>query len=415
MTQPQEESPVQSIPSGTFAALKFHNYRLWFFGQMISLVGTWMQSTAQGFLIYSLTGSIAYLGIIAFVNGIPAWLFTLYGGVIADRISRRTLLILTQIAMMVLALVMAGLVFSKLIQPWHVAVLSFLLGIANAFDAPARQSFVTELVDREYMTNAIALNSTMFNTGTVFGPAIAGITYAAIGPGWCFTLNGASFIAVIIALSLMRIQVSVKPAKTTNALQEIKAGFELILRDQSIKGLFITLGFLSLFGFGLVALAPAWAVEVLHGDVKTNGWLLSARGIGSLAAGLTIATLAGRKIRGKIWMIGWLGLPIAWVAFALMTHVIPSLTAMVFVGFFLLMVANLTNSMVQTQVSDQFRGRVMGIYTLVFFGLTPIGALIAGFAAENIGQQWTVGISGMILLGFSIYTFLKMPYIRKMG
>ena len=415
MSLPPQTSTTQNIRHGTFAALQFHNYRLWFFGQMISLVGTWMQSTAQGYLIYSLTGSVAYLGIIAFINGVPAWLFTLYGGVIADRISRRTLLILTQIAMMVLALIMAGLVFSELIEPWHVAVLSFLLGIVNAFDAPARQSFVSELVERDYMTNAIALNSTMFNTGTVFGPAIAGITYAAFGPGWCFTINGISFVAVIIALSLMRIQPIPKPSIDKNALLEIKAGFDLILHDQSIKGLFITLAFLSLLGFGLVALVPAWAVEVLHGDVRTNGWLLSARGIGSLAAGLLIATLAGRFLRGRIWMIGWIGLPISWIIFAAINRETPSFLAMALIGFFLLLVANLTNSMVQTQVDDQFRGRIMGIYTLVFFGLAPIGSLIAGFAAEKIGEQWTVAISGMILLTAAIYTHIKMPYLRKLN
>ncbi len=213
----------------------------------------------------------------------------------------------------------------------------------------------------------------------------------------------------------MRIQPMPKPSIDKNAIQEIKAGFELILHDQSIKGLFITLALLSLLGFGLVALVPAWAVEVLHGDVKTNGWLLSARGIGSLAAGLLIATLAGRFLRGRIWMIGWIGLPISWIIFAAINRETPSLLAMALIGFFLLLVANLTNSMVQTQVDDQFRGRIMGIYTLVFFGLAPIGSLIAGFAAEKIGEQWTVAISGIILLTAAIYTHIKMPYLRKLN
>ena len=184
----------------TFRALRHYNYRLFFFGQLISLIGTWMQTTAQGFLIYELTRSPAYLGYVGFAAGIPTWLFMAYGGVFADRASRRRVLIATQSAMMVLAFALAALTFLRLIAPWHIIVLAFLLGVANAFDAPARQTIVLELVDREDLTNAIALNATMFNLATAFGPTVGAITYALIGPGWCFAVNGLSFIAVIIGL-----------------------------------------------------------------------------------------------------------------------------------------------------------------------------------------------------------------------
>jgi MFS family permease len=191
---------------GTFAALQYPNYRLWFIGQMISLVGTWMQGTAQGYLVYELTRSPAYLGYVGFAAGVPSWLFMLYGGVIADRMSRRTLLVITQTCMMLLAFLLAGLTFTGRVQPWHIIVLAFLLGTANAFDAPARQAFVLEMVDRQHLTNAIALNSTMFNLGTAIGPAMAGITYSLFGPAWCFTINAFSFLAVIAALLLMKLK-----------------------------------------------------------------------------------------------------------------------------------------------------------------------------------------------------------------
>jgi MFS family permease len=209
--------------SQTFAALKHRNFRLWFIGQLVSLVGTWMQATAQGFLIYQLTQSPAYLGYVGFAAGSPSLLFSLFGGVVADRMSRRTLLVITQTTMMILAFILAGLAFFNVVQPWHVIILAFLTGIATAFDAPTRQAFVLEMVTREDLTNAIALNSTMFNLATVVGPAAAGLAYALIGATGCFTLNGLSFIAVIVALLLMKLDLPVLPNRVaTSALSDAK-------------------------------------------------------------------------------------------------------------------------------------------------------------------------------------------------
>lgn len=212
--------------SQTFTSLRYPNFRLWFFGQLVSLVGTWMQSAAQGYLMYELTHSSAQLGYVGFVGGLPSWFFTLYAGVIADRISRRKLLIITQSSMMLLAFVLAFLTFSQLVQPWHILTLAFFLGIANAFDAPARQSFTIEMVDRQDLTNAIALNSTMFTSALVVGPAVGGLAYAALGPGWCFTVNGITFIAVISALFLMKLQPPPPRPVKANSWAELLEGLK---------------------------------------------------------------------------------------------------------------------------------------------------------------------------------------------
>ncbi len=381
---------------------------------MISLIGTWMQATAQGYLVYELTGSATYLGFISFINGLPSWLFTLYGGVIADRFPRRTLLIITQSAMLALAIIMSLLVLTGWIVPWHIAVMAFLLGVANALDAPVRQSFVRELVDREYMTNAIALNSTVFNVGTVLGPAVGGLTYAAVGPGWCFGLNAISFMAVIFNLVRMKLEPLPPVVQSGSTIARLKEGFSYVAGHRVIRGIIINLGFISFFGFGLIALLPAWAVEVLHGDVITNGWLLSARGGGSLIGALILASLGSRRIRGKIWAYSSLLIPFLWIIFAWITSTSLSLFVMVFIGLSIIMALNLSNAMVQMQVEDALRGRVMGIYTMVFFGLNPLGSLLAGYAADHIGEQWTVACSGVILLLSAIFSWIKMPYVREL-
>jgi MFS family permease len=398
--------------AGTFLALKHPNYRLWFIGQLVSLVGTWMQSTAQSYLIYTLTNSPAFLGYVAFASGLPTWLFTLYGGVIADRIPRRKLLIITQSTMMVLAFILTALVATNLVQPWEIIVMAFLLGIANAFDAPARQSFVMELVPHEDLTNAIALNSMMFNMAIVIGPAVAGMAYALIGPGWCFAINGASFIAVIIGLLMMNLAPLPPRTVNQNAVDQVKEGFIYVKEHKNIALLIINLGIISLVGMGAVALMPAWAVNVLKGDANTNGWLLSARGLGSLVGALLIASLSRYKLRGRMWSIGSLVLPVVWIIFAFVRWMPGVLITMVFIGFSYMFVVNTSNSMVQTEVTDDLRGRVMGIYVLVFFGLAPVGSLVAGLMAEKLTEPVTVAICGAALLVYSVYVYFRMPQMR---
>src|SRR5512133_2895769 len=334
----------------TFIALPHPNYKIWFLGQLVSLVGTWMQNTAQGFLVFQLTNSPAFLGYVAFASGLPSWLFTLYGGVIADRIPRRKMIMITQASMLVLAFLQAGLVFANLIQPWHILVLAFLLGIANAFDAPARQSFVVELVDREDLTNAIALNSTMFNLATIVGPAVAGFTYAWLGPAWCFTINGISFIAVIAALALMKLPAKTDLVMPGNVYSQLKEGLRYIRNDRAIIGIFSLVGIVGVFASGMLTLIPAWSVNVLHGDAATNGLMLSARGFGSMAAGISIAWMSHFRIRGKSLTAGSLLLPLVMLLFALVTDIPTSLIFLCLIGFFFMLVINNANALTQTSL-----------------------------------------------------------------
>ena len=398
----------------TFISLKYPNYRLWFIGQLVSLVGTWTQATAQGYLIYQLTKSPAFLGYASFANGLPSWLFTLYAGAIADRVPRRTLMIITQTSMLILAFILAALAFTNSVQWWHILILTFFLGISNAFDAPARQAFVLEMVEREDMTNAIALNSTMFNSAVVLGPAFGGLIYAWVGPGWCFTINGISFLAVIIALLLMKLKPFVPIRSNGSPFSDVKEGLKYVVDHSALRMMISNLFITTVFGLGIAALIPAWAVVVLGGDATTNGFLLAARGFGSLIGALLIAAMGRTRFRGKIWTINCLLMPIMMIVFAYMRWLIPSLLAMAAMGFTFMMMVNLSNAMVQTRIPDEMRGRVMGIYTFFFFGAIPLGSLISGWAADIIGEPNTVIACAVILLVFALWVIWRQPAMWQM-
>ena len=422
--QPQstQKSPTQGIPRSsrvalffrqTFSSLRYQNYRLWFVGQTVSLFGTWMQRTAQGYLIYELTKSPVYLGYVGFAYGIPSWIFMIYGGVIADRFSRQKVLLGTQISMMILAFILAGLAFTGVVQPWQIIILAFLLGCANAFDAPARQAFVTDLVERNDLTNAIALNSSMINMATVLGPAIAGLTYAAFGPAWCFMINGISFIAVILALSLMKLPPFQPISRQISIRTEVEQGFAYIARKPIIRTIIFNLGILSLAGLGFVTLLPVWAVDVLGGDSTTYGFLHTARGLGALSGVFLIAAIGQTYAKGKLFTIGTFVMPVFLIILSL-TRILPaSFLALFGVGWGFMVIINLSNTMVQINVTDELRGRVMGIFTLTFFGLLPIGALINGAIADRIGAPLTVQINAVILLAAAFLLFLRFPAIRS--
>ena len=399
----------------TFSALRHRNYRLWFIGQLISLAGTWMQTTAQGYLVFELTKSPAFLGYVGFAGGIPSWIFTLYGGVIADRVPRRTLIMITQAAMMVLAFAMTGLVVSGLIQAWQIIVLAMLLGVAQSFDAPARQAFVMEMVGREDLTNAIALNSTMFNMAAVVGPALAGIVYALWGPAWCFTINALSYLAVILALAAMRLPAFVPRVRKDRAMTEMRVGLGYVRHNKVVLTLILNMAVIAMFGISLVTLIPAWSVDVLGGDVRTNGALLAARGIGAVSGALMVAALGSRPIRGKLWTVGSFVMPLAMVAFAAARIVPVSMAMLVGVGWSFMVVANTSNSMVQTMVPDELRGRVMGVYTLMFFGGMPLGSLLIGSMAELLTEPVTLAINAAIVLLVAGIVWLRLPFIRKLG
>lgn len=390
----------------TFYALKYPNYRLWFWGQLISVFGSWMQMTAQAFLIYELTRSPAYLGYAGFAAGLPTWIFMLYGGVVADRIPRRRILILTQLVLMVLAFILAALVFFHLVQPWQIIILAFCTGIVNAFDAPARQAFVMEMIEPEALTNAIALNSAMFNGAQALGPAASGIIYAALGPAWCFTINGLSFIAVIVALALMKLRPFVPRQSDNSIVQDLKEGIHYVLRHKTIRLLVLTVAVTTLFGRAFITLLPAWAVQILHGDARTNGFLLTASGLGALSGALFIASFSQHLSRGKLLILGMLFYPVAIILFSLSRFLPLSLLLLFISGVGVIIIYNLANALVQIQTPEAIRGRVMSIYSFVFFGLMPFAALWIGAAANQLGEKIPVLASALIFLVYAAAIFI---------
>lgn len=400
--------------SRTFAALRYRNYRLWFIGQLISLMGTWMQMTAQAFLVYELTHSTTYLGYVAFAFGIPPWFFMLYGGVVADRISRRKLLIITQGSMMMLASILAVLTFTGLVQPWHILVLAFCLGVANAFDAPARQAIVLELVEREDLTNAIALNSTMFNSASAVGPAGAGLIYAWFGPAWCFTINAATFLAIMFALALIRLQPAAPHAKRPGAWQELGEGLRFVIGHQHVRILVGLVAVVAFFGITFGTLLPAWAVDVLGGDATTNGFLQSARGIGALLGALTVASLGRFQFHGRLLTLASFAFPAALLVFAAIRIDWLAMAVLVVVGVCMLVAFNVANAMVQTLTPDALRGRVMGIYSLAFFGFMPLGGLTAGALADRIGAPLTVALAAAVVLLFAAGVRIFQPGLSRL-
>jgi MFS family permease len=420
VSEPVSQNPIKKYKSKiswkqTFASLQYRNYRLWFWGQMVSLFGSWMQITAQGFLVYQLTHSPAYLGYVGFAAGIPTWLFMMYGGVLADRMPRRNVLIVTQVSMMILAFILTILTFTGAVQAWHIVLLAFFLGVANAFDAPSRQAFVLELVKREDLTNAIALNSTMFNSATAVGPAIAGITYAVFGPAWCFMINGISFLGVIAALLRMKITFQPRPRQNgKSTLDELKEGLKYTLKHPQIRIIIMLVAIISVFGISYATLIPAWAVNILGGDATTNGLLQSARGVGALMSALFIASLGRFQFKGKLLTIGSFMFPALLIVFSFMRWLPLSLLVLVGVGSSLILVFNLANALVQTIVSDELRGRVMGVYTASFFGLMPVGALIMGTLAEHFGSMAAVIIGACVAITTAASIYIFVPAVRKL-
>jgi MFS family permease len=418
VSQPAIPTAGPSVPrfgvKQTFASLGHRNYRLWFAGQAASLVGTWMQFTAQGFLVFQLTHSPAFLGYVGFASGAPVWLFTLFGGIASDRMPRRNLLLMTQTTMMILAFILAAMTFLGHIQPWHIILLAFGLGVANAFDAPARQAFVVELVGRENLGNAIALNSTMFNLATAIGPAVAGVTYAAFGPGWCFTINGISFIAVIAALLAMRLKLQPMRKDPGTPLADLKDGLRYVVSQPTIRMLIAIATMTTIFGMGFVTLLPAWSVTILGGDSTTNGFLQSARGAGSLIGALMIASLARAKIKGKLVTLGSLIFPLCLLLWSAMRWLPLSLLAIVGVGWGTMLVLNTANILVQSHVPDPLRGRVMSIYTLGFMGMFPVSALLSGTMAELIGEPTTVALGAWAMFAFAGWLWLRVPRLRAL-
>ncbi len=390
----------------TFAALRHANFRLFFIGQLISLVGTWMQNTAQSWLVYQLTGSKLLLGIVAAVGSAPMLLFSMWGGSVADRHPKRTILLFTQLAMMVLAFTLAALVWGAQVRPWHILLLAGLGGVAMAFDMPARQAFMMEMTSREDLMNAVSLNSSIVNGARVVGPAVAGFIMAQTSIGMCFFLNGVSFFAVIAGLGLMRLPRFVPPANQQSTWRHALDGFAYVASHRRVRTLLVLFALVGIFGWSYSVLMPAFARDVLHVGERQYGVLLSANGIGALCGALAVATF-GQRVNRRLLVFGGLGLfSVMLLLLANSRNYYVALACMAIAGWGMLLYFATTTTLIQTSVADNMRGRVMGVWALVFGGMMPIGGLEAGSRSQWLGVPRTIGIGAVVCGGAALVTWL---------
>ncbi|HEV2387010.1 MAG TPA: MFS transporter [Candidatus Acidoferrales bacterium] len=395
-----------------FRSLAFRNFRLFFAGQLISLVGTWMQTIAQSWLVYRLTGSSLLLGTVAFASQIPVFVLAPAGGIFADRFSRHRIVITTQTAMMLQAGAFAWLTLSGRIRVWEIVVLSVLLGVANAFDIPARQAFLIEMVDRETLMNAIALNSSMFNAARVAGPAVAGILVAAIGEGWCFFANAISYIAVIVGLLLMRLEKRYERQQTGSPVENVVEGFRFARSTAPVWALLLLVGLVSLVAMPYTVLMPIFADRVLHGGARGLGLLMGATGIGALAGALALAARTGVYGLGRWVAISAVGFGVSLAMFAFSPWFWVSFGILVPVGFTMMLEMACTNTLLQAMSPDRLRGRVMALYSMMFMGLAPLGSLFAGGVADRIGAPWTVAVGGIACIAGALAFAKRIPTLR---
>ncbi|TBR57930.1 MFS transporter [Westiellopsis prolifica IICB1] len=395
-------------------ALRSRNYRLFFIGQGISLIGTWMTQTATIWLVYSLTQSPLMLGLVGFSSQIPSFILAPFGGVFVDRVSRHRTLIGTQILAMIQSLALAILALTGVIHIWHIIVLSLFQGIISAFDAPARQAFVVDLVERkEDLANAIAINSTMFNGARLIGPAIGGLLVAGVGTAYCFLIDGLSYIAVIIALLAMRIKPQKTVASMMNPLQQIKEGFLYAFGFPPIRALLLLSALVSFFGLQYTVLVPVFAEKILRGNAETLGFLMAASGVGALSGGIYLASRKTILGLGRLIAVGPAILGVGLIAFSLSRFLPLSLFTMLFVGLGTIFQVAAGNTVLQTIVEDEKRGRVMSLLTMSFLGTIPFGNLLGGALANHIGATNTLIIDGVVCVLGSIYFSRLLPSLRQ--
>jgi MFS family permease len=423
----------------TFRALRHRNYRLWFFGQGLSLIGTWMQSMAQQVLVYRLTGSASALGIVSFMQVVPLIPFGLWGGTLADRVPKRTVILVTQTLMMIQAVILAVLTWTGMVEIWHVYLMAFLLGAAKAVDMPARQSFAVEMVEgKEDLTSAIGLNSAIHNGGRTLGPVLAGVAVATMGESIAFFLNGLSFLAVIISLFWMSNlpQVALERSRDQHVLTHMKEGVRFVFGQQTLLLLMSLVAFNSFLSRPYQTLMPVFADLMLKDGAKPVvaflcggqspllscrapealplGLLLAAVGVGAVIGALLVASLPERARRGRVLTLGNLGLPLLLLVFVNSRSFLFSLFLLVFVGMVQVMQNAMANTLLQITAPDRLRGRVMSLYSLVTQGMTHLGGLQAGFMADWVGASWSVGVGAAISLSYGVFVALRYRKVRDM-
>src|SRR3984893_9492597 len=402
------------LVSTRFRALRHRNFQLFFAGQLVSLIGTWMQSTAQLWLVYKMTNSPVLLGIFGFASQIPILFLASLGGYLGDRYNRHRGVIWTQAASLLLAFALAALTLLGVVRVWEVIFIAFLVGIVNAFDVPIRQAFLVQMVGKEDLPNAIALNSSIFNGARVVGPAIAGFAIAWIGEGWCFFLNGVSFLAVIIALLAMRLAPVERKRSTESPLRSLMQGFRFAMSDVPIRSALLLLSWLSLLGLQYSVFLPIFANEILHGGPRGLGLLMSSAGVGAVLGALHFAarteyTGLARWIAGTATICG-----IGLIVFSESRVFWLSMVVLFVVGFSATVQMAATNTIIQNRVPDELRGRIMAVYATMFMGVQPIGSLLAGGVAKRIGAPHTLAIFGLlVLMGSLVFLFRVVMRLRR--
>jgi len=380
---------------------------------LISLVGTWIQAVAQSWLVFELTGSAFLLGVVGFLGSIPIFLLSLFGGVLADRMNKKNILIFTQSAFMLLAFILAALTQMKLITPQEIMLIAVLNGIVMAFDAPSRQAMVVDLVGKKYLHNAIALNSIAFNSSRIIGPALAGVLVAAIGIGGCFYINGLSFLAAIYVLFAIKVNHNLNNEKNNPALRDLKDGLIFIKNNRTILILLTLTGIVSLFGVAYVMLMPIFANDILKVGVQGLGILMSSTGLGALFGALTLARLGDSKHKGRFLILSSLIFSFSLILFSLSKTYLSSLLFLVLIGGSSVFAMALVNTLLQMKVPDKFRGRVMSVFMLTFAGIMPFGNLLGGVLSQAYGAPFTVLVSGIICSIFFLIITIRYPQVRN--
>ncbi len=414
----KEQSLERGAPAarsgGTFKALRHRNFQLYVFGQLVSLAGTWMQNIAQGWLVYEISRSEAMLGVVGFAAAIPAILIAPWAGVLIDRVDKRKLLLATQTVAMILAFILAFLTFTGWVQVWHVVLLAACLGAVNSFDGPTRQSFVVEMVGREDLPNAIAINSMTFNAARVIGPAFGGILLATVGSAWCFAINGFSFFSVIISLLLMKISFIPKERDTNSPWQQLKSGVAYAAGDSNLRSLLLLALFFSTFGISYSTVLPAFVDHVLQGGPTGFGILTASTGLGAVSGALFIATYGDRGYRGRLLFIGAMVFPIFLAFFAVNSNFIISVLLAYLLGIGFMLQFTLINTLLQTLVDDSMRGRVLSLYTLTIFGFSPFGNLLVGTLSQSIGLSTALLLMAAVSLFAAGTIFWRTPQLRRL-
>jgi MFS family permease len=414
---PPEIMPLRArqfrVPK-TLVALRHRNYRLFVAGQLVAGIGMWMQIIAQGWLVYQISGSELALGIVGFASAIPALLITLWGGVVVDTLPKRRILLVTQSSSMTLAFILSALTFSGVVQVWHVVVLAACSGAISAFDGPARQAFVVEMVGRDDLPNAIALNSMTFNSARIIGPAIGGVLLVAVGAGWCFFLNGLAFLAVITALLAMRLPPHQARPGSLSAWQRLTSGLDYAWRSAELRGLLLMSFIFSLFGITYSTVLPAFVDRWLGQGPRAFGALNTAAGVGAVTGAFIVAKWGDTGHRGRWLTTAALIYPFVLALFAVNRSYPAALALAVCLGVGFMLIFTLLNTLLQTRISDDMRGRVLSIYTLTFFGFTPFGNLAMGTVAELWGLSQAIILSAVCALVLMVWVILRTPQLRRL-